>query len=76
MHHMMVHIIGQHHLIGDIGEGGGRENMKVVIKFYKGLILRCRTHQISDQMVDYQDFLGRVHFRPSIQGGYKSNYFI
>ena len=41
------------------------------MKFYKDLILRCRTHQISDQMVAYQDFLDRVHFRQSIQGGYK-----
>ena len=62
---------GQYHFISHIG--GKRENLKMVTKFYKGLILRCQTHQISDQMVAYQDFLGRVHFRLSIQGGYLIN---
>lgn len=79
MVHMMIHIIWaisfyQSYDMTHIE--GKRENLKVFIKFYKGLILRCQTHQISDQMVDYQDFLGRVHFRLSIQGGYIINQFI
>ena len=45
------------------------------MKFYKDLILKCQTHQILDQMVAYQDFLDRVHFQRSIQGGYKNNLF-
>ena len=56
--------------------GKNRENLlKLVMKFYKDLILRCQTHQISDQMVAYQDFLDQVHFQRSIQGGYENNLF-
>ena len=66
-HTMWCILYGKYNFIRD----KNRENLELVMKFYKDLILRCRTHQISDQMVAYQDFLDRVHFRQSIQGGYK-----